>query len=68
VNEQETKTKLEDLLKGYYEGNIQYTETKFSNGDGFVEHHLNWIKQHSDDEWEDNVALRRVSQLPDNLS
>lgn len=67
MTEQEARTKLQTLLAGYRNEDILFTETKFTDGGGFVDHHINWIKQHSDDQWDDDVALRRVSQLPDSL-
>jgi hypothetical protein len=46
MNEEHAKLALGRMLNIFHEKDIQYIETKFTGGSGFVEYQMRWIKKH----------------------
>jgi hypothetical protein len=67
MNEQDTEKKLKELLALLHHKSITYTETKFANGDGFVEHHMRVIRQRSGGAWDNAVASERIKEIENNI-
>jgi hypothetical protein len=60
MNEDQAREALEQILKDKYDRDLLYSETKMSNGDGFVETYIKKIKRLSDGEWNQVIAKAQV--------
>lgn len=63
MNESETRKKLDELHSKLLK-DILYTEL-VNEGRGFVEHNIYIIKKESGDQWDGEIAERRVKLLQD---
>lgn len=63
MNESETRKKLDELHSKLLK-DILYTEL-VNEGRGFVEHNIYIIKKESGDQWDEEIAERRVKLLQD---
>jgi hypothetical protein len=63
MNKETAKQRLESLHSKLLE-DILYTEL-VNEGRGFVDHNLYIIEQESGDEWDEAIAMQRVTLLED---
>jgi hypothetical protein len=63
MDEQQARKKLQRILNDRINKDILFTELKTADGKGMVEAHITWIKQHSKDGWDEQVAADRIAAV-----